>query len=1031
MENLNKEQLEAVTHKNGPLLIVAGAGTGKTTVITQRIAYIIEQGRAKSEEILALTFTEKAADEMEERVDRLLPMGYLDLWISTFHSFGERILRENGLDIGLPADFKLLNEFEQYALIKNNLDKFNLDYYQPLGNPTKFIRALVSHFSRLKDEDIGTDEYLKYAEGLRENMDNMLNGGKDKSKKLKKNIAITADIKTTGYLRRRSPRFAPPQDNSAFTEEIATQEVARINEVANAYHVYNQLLLDNASLDFGDLINYTLKLFRERLAILEKYRQQFKYILLDEFQDTNWAQYELIKLLTNPKNNLVVVGDDDQSIYKFRGASVSNILQFKKDFPGSKQIFLVKNYRNQQNILDLSYEFIQQNDPNRLEYQLSKKLKVKSKKLSKRLFAQEKGQGVIEVISGNDLQDEVKQVVEKIADLKIQDKKSSWNDFAILVRANESAKDFCNALDIAGLPYQFLSSRGLYAKPVIMDVISYLKLLDDYHESMAVFRILNLPIFKFTQPELVNLNYLARKKALSLFTVLKDVNGKLGKEVQIKIDQALNLISKHTALTREKDVREVILAFLNDSGYLKHLTSQAEQKSREEVGYLKHFIKRVQIFEANSDDKSVRAFLAEFQIEIDAGEQGSLPFDPDSGPEAIKIMTVHGAKGLEFKYVFISNMVDKRFPTIERREAIKIPDELVKEILPEGDIHLEEERRLFYVAMTRAREQIYFSWASDYGGVRKKRPSRFLAELKLIKVDEKKKVTKAETLAKISPKPNIKKDSTATDYKLPFYLSYSQLSAFSSCPYKYRFSYVLKVPTRGKYIFSFGKTMHLTLQKLFELLNEKKGLGQGDLFGGGTEGNLKRGQRDAKISLDEIIKIYEGTWIDSWYDTEAQKEKYRKLGKNILKEFYNKHKDNWPETILLEKNFNIKIKADKEYYTVRGAIDRVDKINNKVKIIDYKTGRPKKKLTAEDKEQLLIYQLAIQDLFKYEVDCLSFYYLDNNSEIEFLGTDKELEKIKVKIISNIREIRKGEFLPKPGPLCAFCDFREICEFRKT
>jgi len=1032
MENLNPEQLKAVQHKDGPLLIVAGAGTGKTTAITQRIAYLIEQEASKPEEILALTFTEKAAGEMEERVDRLLPMGYLDLWISTFHSFGERILKDHGLDIGLPADFKLLNEFEQYALIKKNLDKFNLDYYRPLGNPTKFIRALITHFSRLKDEDISSEEYLRYAEGLRENMDNMLSGKKVKSKKFqpKADSPREKKVKSLGSL------------DGEINKEIAAQEVARINEVANAFHVYNQLLLDNSSLDFGDLINYTLKLFRERPVVLERYRQRFKYILLDEFQDTNWAQYELIKLLASPKNNLVVVGDDDQSIYKFRGASVSNILQFQKDFPKAEQIFLVKNYRNKQNILDLSYDFIKQNDPNRLEYHLNTKIqKHKNTKtqLSKKLEAQRKGKGIIEVIQGEDLQDEVRRVVEKIADLKIKDKKSSWNDFAILVRANESAKEFCDALEIAGLPYQFLSSRGLYAKPVIMDVISYLKLLDDYHESPAVYRILNLPVFNFTYQELVNFNYAAQKKAWSLYTVLKDTRGKFGKEVQVKIDGVLNLISKHTALAREKNVREVILAFLNDSGYLKYLTSLDEQKSREVIGYLKHFIKRVQVFEAGSDDKSAKAFLAELQMEIDAGEQGSLPFDPESGPEAIRVMTAHGAKGLEFKYVFIPNLVDKRFPTIQRRDPIEIPDELVKEILPEGDIHLEEERRLFYVAMTRSRSDIYFSWAPDYGGVRKKKPSRFLAELKLTKKDplrqsdseasENKKRVKDEALAKVPVRPIIKKDPVSTDYKLPFYLSYSQLSAFSSCPYKYRFSYILKVPTRGKYVFSFGQTMHLTLQKLFELLNEKKGLGQGDLF----DENIKKAssvQKNTKVSFDEIIKIYEGAWIDSWYDTEAQKEKYKKQGKDILREFYNKHKNNWPETILLEKKFNIKIKADDEYYTVRGAIDRVDKANDKVKIVDYKTGQPKKKLTAEDKEQLLIYQLAIQDLFKYEVDCLSFYYLDNNSEVEFLGAEEELEKLKDKIIKTISEIKKGEFLPKPGPLCAFCDFKEICEFRK-
>src|SRR3990167_4082049 len=289
LESLNKEQKEAVTHENGPLLIIAGAGTGKTTVITRRIAWLILEKKIKPDEILALTFTEKASTEMEERVDRLLPYGYVDLWISTFHGFAEKILRLHGLDIGLSTNFRILSDTEQWYLVRKNLDKFNLDYYRPLGNPTKFIHALLKHFSRAKDEEISPKEYLAYTESL----------------KLDKDIA---------------------------PDESAAQEAARLAEVANAYHIYQKILLENNALDFGDLINYALKLFKERPNILEFYRKKFKYILVDEFQDTNWAQYELVKLLAEPNNNLTVVGDVDESIYKFRGASISNILTFKKDF---------------------------------------------------------------------------------------------------------------------------------------------------------------------------------------------------------------------------------------------------------------------------------------------------------------------------------------------------------------------------------------------------------------------------------------------------------------------------------------------------------------------------------------------------------------------------------------------------------------------------------------------------------------------------------------------------------------------------
>ncbi|GAG36206.1 unnamed protein product, partial [marine sediment metagenome] len=230
-----------------------------------------------------------------------------------------------------------------------------------------------------------------------------------------------------------------------------------------------------------------------------------------------------------------------------------------------------------------------------------------------------------------------------------------------------------------------------------MDIVAYLKMLDNYHESPAMYRVLNLPVFGFSYQELVNFNYVARKKAWSLYTVLKNANGKFGPELQEKIDRLLGLMGKHTALVREKSTSEIVITFLNESGYLKYLTSGDERTSRETAGYLNQFMKRIQAFEAGSDDKSVKMFLEELNMETDAGEQGTLAPDLESGPDAIRVMTVHAAKGLEFKYVFIINLVDKRFPTVARKEPILIPDALIKEILPEGDIHLEEERRLFYV----------------------------------------------------------------------------------------------------------------------------------------------------------------------------------------------------------------------------------------------------------------------------------------------------------------------------------------------
>ncbi|MDD5294843.1 MAG: PD-(D/E)XK nuclease family protein, partial [Patescibacteria group bacterium] len=439
-------------------------------------------------------------------------------------------------------------------------------------------------------------------------------------------------------------------------------------------------------------------------------------------------------------------------------------------------------------------------------------------------------------------------------------------------------------------------------------------------------------------------------------------------------------------------------------------------------------IKRVEEFAKGSDDKSVKAFLVELQMEIDAGEEGTMPVDPEAGPETIKVMTAHGAKGLEFKYVFIAGLVDKRFPTIERSEQIAIPDALVKEILPEGDIHLEEERRLFYVAMTRAKAGLYFSWARDYGGAREKKPSRFLEECGLIEKNKTKKIKISKTNV-LETKTVVAAEREIAKPAIPSYFSYTQLAAFSNCPYQYRFAHILRIPIRGKHVFSFGKTMHATLQKLFNLIEEKKKQEQTDLFG--QKQNFGKSKKDVKINLEEILKLYEQSWVDDWYENKAEKETYKKKGKEIIKDFYEKYKDNWPNAIFLEKGFNTKVKVGDELYTVRGVMDRIDEANGKIKIIDYKTGGPKEKLIFEEKYQLLIYQLAAEELFRQEIDSLAFYYLDNNTEVKFLGSQDELEKTKEKIVSTIAEIKKGEFPPKPSALCKFCDFYNICEFRKV
>jgi DNA helicase-2/ATP-dependent DNA helicase PcrA len=934
LENLNNEQLAAVTFGSGPLLIVAGAGTGKTTVITRRIAYLVERG-VKPPEILALTFTEKASTEMEERVDVLLPYGYNDLWISTFHAFCERILRQHAIDIGIPNDFKLLDTTQQKILVRRNLAKFSLDYYAPLGNPTKFIGELVKHFSKLKDEEITPAEYLAHAEKLK-----------------------------------------PDDDTDA-------AEILRVAEVANAYHVYEKLLQDEGALDFGSLINETLRLFRTRPAILKLYQRKFKTILVDEFQDTNLAQYDLVKMLAAPANNLNVVGDDDQSIYKFRGASISNILQFKADYPASKEITLNQNYRSIQPILDLAYSFIQANNPQRLEATL---------KIDKNLKANVEGKGEIAVLAGHTGSDEVDLVTKKIVELQQNDPDATWNDFAILVRANDLAGPFVARLSSIDVPYTYVANRGLYKKPIILDILAYLQVLLHHDDSIALYRVFNTETFRIPHNDLTAITAFGKRKALSLYESmgLAATIPNISQPSLARVQALLALIAKHAAEAQSETIVQLFIQVVRD---LK-IADRIDENTAENVGdrdVLNQFYKKIESFEADSNDKSLASFLDALDFEQQSGEEGKLAFDPNNGPESVKIMTVHAAKGLEFKYVFIVGMVHLRFPSIGRADSIEIPAALVKEKVPDDDtdVHLQEERRLFYVAVTRAKHGLYFSYAADYGGARTRKPSQFLVSAGLVAAPEKS--------TEVIRKENAIAHTYDPSAFLPNVFSYTQISDFRRCPMSYKYRYLLQLPMPGNAYLSFGQTIHKTLEVFLKNYRSSLDLHQLDLFSAERQAGELPTQK-------ELLEIYERSWVDDWYADKAQKKEYRDRGREILKNFYARFVATPSVPKYIEEKFTLQL----DRYKFVGKIDRAElRDDGALYITDYKTGDtvldPKK---PKDRTQLLIYQWAAEQFLHEKVGGLSYWFLvPDEQTAPFVGSPDEIEDLKDGVLETIEEIR--------------------------
>jgi DNA helicase-2/ATP-dependent DNA helicase PcrA len=974
---LNEAQKQAVEYFGGPLIIVAGAGTGKTTVITEKISHILKNNLATADEVLALTFTEKAATEMFDRVDAEIDIGYVDLQISTFHAFCQKILEEYGLQIGLSQKFKLITETDAWLLARQNLDKFNLNYYRPMGNPASHLHALISHFQKCKDELITPKDYLKYAEEAFANQDN-----------------------------------------------IELDDQSRLTEIANAYHVYNQLLLDNNALDFADLIFYTTKLLKERPTILKTLQKKFKFILIDEFQDVNWSQYQMVRLLTGETSQLTVVGDDDQSIYAFRGASVSNILRFKDDFPQAKEIVLNENYRSQQEILDYAYKLIQNNNPDRLEV----KLNVNKKLIFTGEKKQSKAPAVVHIHCAT-LNEEVKKTLEEIATLKHSNLNTKWSDFAILVRANNHSEPFISALEKLGMPYEFLAASGLYRQPLVLDCLNFFKLLDNYLESTAMFRLLLLPVWKIDDHDLQKITYNAKRKAISFYESLKYAEqfglSPQGIETANKLIAIINSGLKNA---KKEKPTTVLFHFLQDSGMLEYLTKEELNQNTEvirQIHQLKEFFEYIKNYETNVMGATVVNFLEHFNYVIESGDPGGM-YQASDNTDAINIITVHKSKGLEFKYVFVVNMVEDRFPGRRRGESIELPSAFIKEKLPEGDSHYQEERRLFYVAITRAKERLYLTSADDYGGVKNKKISRFLPELGFNVLE---KNTAQKEAFKLST-PTKHKDDAEFVYELPKVFSFSQIKAYRTCPYQYKLAHILRIPTSGSASFSFGQSMHSTMQKFYERLKELNQVTQTSLFAETPVGEVSRNGIKAP-SLDELLAFYEESWIGDWYQDAAQKATYYKTGKEILRAFYESEKENWTVPVTMEGWFKIKIGE----HLVHGRIDRIDQsADGSLEIIDYKTGKSKEKLESEDKDQLLIYQIAVNQLPQYNqvgnAGKLTYFYLNDNVKLSFLGTEKEIEKLKEKMISTMSEIKSGNFKATPSAqVCKNCDFRNICQFR--
>lgn len=630
LTGLNKQQREAVMHSDGPLLIIAGAGSGKTRVLTYRIAYLLQQFKAAPNEILALTFTNKAAREMKERIGNLIGDKAKKLWMGTFHSIFSKILRFEADRIGFGKDFTIYDTSDSETVIKQILQELNFD---PKEIKPKTIRNKISD---AKNQLITPDTYQQ------------------------KFIGSTLDDIT-----------------------------------ARVYKIYTERLKQSNAMDFDDLLVKPIQLFEEFPEVLEHYQNRFKYIMIDEYQDTNHAQYKVTKLLANKFNNICVVGDDAQSIYSFRGADISNILNFQEDYENATKIPLEQNYRSTKSILQCADSIIKKN----------------SKQLDKTLWTEEDYGDPIILLDNYDERDEANRIANYIRELKMRHGYNN-NDFAILYRTNYQSRVFEDALRRYDLAYQLVGGLSFYQRKEIKDVLAYLTLLVNPNDETNLVRIINEPSRGIGNKSIQDLRKKARNEGRTVWDILQDVeNTDVYKPAKVRIREFVDMINRLKAEAENGlGLKESTRSIMEQSGYMKALVEENSQQSMMRRDNILEFQNAIAYYEKRNNNPSLSAFLQEISLITDQDKF-------DENKPAITLMTVHGSKGLEFPVVFVVGLEENLFPVGARVGF---------------DVDIEEERRLFYVAITRAEERLYFSHARTrykFGEEQRQLRSRFIDEV--------------------------------------------------------------------------------------------------------------------------------------------------------------------------------------------------------------------------------------------------------------------------------------------------------------
>jgi len=940
LTELTPSQQEAVTHAGGPLLIIAGAGTGKTTVITRRIAWLLSTQRARPEDVLALTFTDKASAEMQERVDLLVPYGYVEVAIKTFHAFGDQLLREHAAYVGLTPNFRVLSKAEQLVFLRQHIFDLPLTTLRPPHDPTRFVEALATVFSRAKDEAVDPQEFL-----------------------------------------------------------AAELPDAKLKEVGETYAAYERLLRASDAVDFGDQVLLAIRLLEERPDILAAAQQRFRHIFVDEFQDTNYAQFRFLQLLAHTKANVTVVADDDQSIYKWRGAAVSNVLKFLDQYPDVRTVVLHENFRSTQPVLDSAYRLIRFNDPDRLEVRRG---------IDKRLVAVARPAGeppqlhVFDTVSSE--ADWVARTIRGAVESGVR----RPNDFAVLVRSNREADVFLRALNVAGVPWHFSGATGLFSRSEVKMLVSCLKTLADPDDSISWYHVASSPLYSCPMADLTKALAHARRSHASLRAALEPLAADpahlagLSEEGRAGLLQFLADVSRLLELSRVRSPGQVLYQWLADRGWLAKLGGSDSLEESAQLQTVARFFSQLRRME-----DLVGPSLPELMQHLELFQAiGNEPFEQDDAwTERVSVLTLHKAKGLEFPVVFMVGLVHGRFPTPKRRDAIELPEALIKDILPQGDYHLQEERRLFYVGMTRAQDELHLSCAYDYGGKSARKVSRFVSEaLELGTQTPAARVAGARELIDRSAAAGPLSPAARTATGRTLRLDPHGVDDYLTCPLKYRYSHVLRIPVLRHHLVIYGAALHEAVAQFF-----------------------MRQLRGKPMTETELVSVFEGAWRSEGFLSREHEALRLAQGRQTLRRFYAQQQAAPERPLLIEEKFRFPLGP----LLVVGRWDRVDRQDDGAVIIDYKSSDVREQDAADRRTreslQLLVYALAwktLHDELPLRVE-LRFLETGLTGRAEF--TDDDLARAVGILQTAAAGIRSRNFQATPNEFaCQWCAFQAIC-----